>query len=190
MIRVHRMRLLRVVSLVMVLSAASSGCRETRERNRGDFERMRRQQRYDPYAASGFFADGMTMRVPPKGTISREEVALGEAAATGVTAGRFVANIPVARTPALIATGERDFRIYCAPCHGTDASGRSVVAGNMRDMPPPSLLTDSVRTQADGRLFDVISHGKHRMPPYGWALPAIERWAVIAYLRSLPAGKE
>jgi mono/diheme cytochrome c family protein len=59
------------------------------------------------------------------------------------------------------------------------------MAENMPGGPPPSLLAPDAAAQPSGDVFAVISAGKKRMPSYAWALPAAERWAVIAYLRAL-----
>ena len=152
---------------------------------RADFERMRTQQRYDSYAASPFFSDSMTMRTPPLGTLSREEAELGDSVVSGKRAGAALAKIPVSITPELVRIGLTDFNVYCATCHGERASGGGLVGSNLKP-PPPALNTDDVRAISDGELFETITKGRDRMPAYGWALPPVERWAVIAYLRSLP----
>ena len=170
---------------IIATTLAVVACRPTTERRRVDFERMRQQQRYDDYGESRFFRDGMAMRTPPAGTISREELDLGEAATTGKTNGAYVARVPIAITPDLLVEGAQSFGIYCAVCHGEDASGRSVVGSNMRPVHPPSLLTSSAGSLSPGELFEVITGGRGRMPAYAWAIPPAERWAVIAYLARL-----
>jgi len=170
--------------LPVVLAMACSG---NTEKNRADFERMRRQQRYASYASSAFFPDRMAMRSPPAGTLSREELALGEAAATGKRNGVFVATTPIAVMPELLAVGAQQFGVYCAPCHGAAGAGDGRVGGNMTP-PPPSLLRDSARALSPGQLFEIVSRGRRRMPDYAWALPPTERWAVVAYVQTIQAG--
>jgi mono/diheme cytochrome c family protein len=154
---------------------------------------MRQQQRYDPYEASALFADGMAMRTPPAGTVSRAPTDTAPAVATGMERGAPVTEIPLAVTPELLALGRHQFDIYCAVCHGADGSGRSLVAENMHGNRPPALLTPEMAARTPGQLFEVISAGRGRMPSYAWALPPTDRWAVIAYLQALrqarrPAG--
>jgi mono/diheme cytochrome c family protein len=88
--------------------------------------------------------------------------------------------------------GQSRFGIYCAVCHGALGDGNSVVATNMVECPPPSLLSANVRALPAATLFQVITDGFGRMPPYAAELPAEQRWAVIAYVRQLqsraPAG--
>jgi mono/diheme cytochrome c family protein len=136
-----------------------------------DFERMRLQQRANPYGASDAFGDGMAMRLPPSGAVTFDR---------GATAQE-----PPAETDALIARGAKAYRVHCAVCHGDDGSGQSVMTMNMPVVPPPSLLTPRVAAQRPGDLFVVVSAGRNRMPAYGWALSTTDRWAVVAYVRSL-----
>ena len=128
-----------------------------------DFERMRQQQRGNPYDASALFSDGMVMRVPPAGTIPAP---------------------PQAMT--ISAEGaRREYQTFCATCHGADGSGQTVMAENMRDAGSPSLVSDDAVRRPDADLFDIISHGKNRMPAFDWAVPQAERSAVLAYVRTL-----
>jgi len=156
--------------LPLALVAASLGC-GNRERAPHDFERMRVQQRYEPYAPSGVFADGKAMQRPPAGTVARE-------AAVGATPA------PDA-SPARLAEGEERFRIYCAVCHGATGFGGSIVAANMGPPRPPSLHSARVRALPADALFRVVSGGVGRMPGYAWQLTVPQRWAVVAYVQAL-----
>ena len=172
------------IAVCVLAAAALIGCRDRTERARADFERMRRQQRAAPYGPSSAFANGMELRVPPQGTISHEQLALGATVVTGRYRGRYVARMSLSLTSDQRQQGAHDFQVYCAVCHAENGSGATVVGSNIHP-PPPSLLGDSIRRLTDGELFAIISEGRGRMPPYNWALPPLERWAVIATLRSL-----
>ena len=37
----------------------------------------------------------------------------------------------------------------------------------------------------DGEMFEIITMGRARMGAYGGAIPAADRWAIIAYVRAL-----
>ncbi|HKN58484.1 MAG TPA: cytochrome c [Gemmatimonadaceae bacterium] len=179
----NRSRLVQRVAIACAITEFTVSCGRGTEAH-ADFERMRAQQRYDSYASSAFFPDGKTMRTPPIGTVSREEAVLGDSVATGKRGGVFVANIPIPISPELARKARTDFKVYCATCHGEQGSGGGLVGSNL-EVAPPSLTAPGVRGMSGGELFETITQGRGAMPAYGWALPPVERWAVIAYLRSL-----
>jgi mono/diheme cytochrome c family protein len=171
-------------SAVVAIIACRANTEETR-----DFERMRRQQRTAAYQSSRVLASGMSMQLPPRGTISREELLLGprlvsgkQLGAAGATA--FVHDVPVASSPQMLAAGARLFAASCAPCHGANGTTAGVVGANLRP-PPPSLMDARISAIPAGQMFDVVSNGVRSMPPYAWALSVPERWAVVAYVKSL-----
>jgi hypothetical protein len=47
----------------------------------------------------------------------------------------------------------------------------------------------SAETYPDGRLFEVITNGKGMMSGYGYNIPVRDRWAIVAYVRTLQAAK-
>jgi mono/diheme cytochrome c family protein len=144
---------------------------------------MRRQQKYKAYQASDFYADGLSMRAPPPGTVTHG-VPLDPAVTAGVGPdGKPLQTIPVAVTPALLATGRKRFDIVCATCHGPLGDGRSVVATKMSLRPPPSI--HDFRDRPDGFFYQVINQGFGLMPSYATQLSVQERWAVVAYVRAL-----
>lgn len=157
-------------ALILATIVMLAACTPTHERERYDFERMRVQQRYSLYGPSASFANGLSMQQPPPGTVSLEAIAPA----------------PDTRDSArLIARGKDRFGIYCAVCHGPAGFGGSLVALNMGIPRPPSLRTPQLRAQPDSYFFNVASHGKGRMPAYAPQLSVYDRWAVVAYVRSL-----
>jgi mono/diheme cytochrome c family protein len=179
----------RAIALATAALAFPIACSGAPSRGSADFERMRQQQRYDPYEASRYFSDGMASRTPPSGTVAYEEGAASSAFATGREHGIPVRQVPAPVTAELLASGARQFAIHCAVCHGADGSGRSLMAENMYGSRPPSLLTPAVAAQPAGALFELISAGKNRMPSFAWALPPADRWAVVAYVRTLSSAQ-
>jgi mono/diheme cytochrome c family protein len=123
-----------------------------------DFERMRVQQKSHLYE---------NMRIPPRGTVTRESVA--DSAIAGAA-------------PASLTIGQQTFGIYCAVCHGAAAFGGSLVAENMGQPRAPSLRTATALALSPRDIYEVETHGKGRMPPYAPQLTAEERWAVAAYV--------
>jgi mono/diheme cytochrome c family protein len=122
-----------------------------------DFERMREQKRASAYAVS--------MRTPPAGTVAVSDRKIS------------LADVSVER-------GRHVYDIYCALCHGESTSVPSVMAANMPGTPPPSLTMGEAAQRSAAEMFEVVSHGKNRMPAYDWALTEEDRWAVVAHVKS------
>src|SRR5689334_14197563 len=136
--------------LMLALFVGAMACRNSRERARLDFERMRLQQRYDLYGQSAVFANGQSMQAPPPGTVTRESVEDTGVVGTGMSGGRQVETTHITLTPTQLVLGQRKFAIYCAVCHGAGGFGGSIVAENMGTPRPPSLRSDSMVSRPDG----------------------------------------
>ena len=119
--------------------------------------------------------------LPPAGTLAVD----GPPAADRPAALNRLAN-PRPASAAVLAEGAALFRIYCAICHGADGGGDSVLAEYLPRL--PDLRSPVVGRRPDGRLYGVILRGGFRMPAYGDALSANERWAVVHHMRTLGDG--
>jgi mono/diheme cytochrome c family protein len=144
----------------------------------------RRQQKVLPYQPSPLYADGISMRPPPEGTVPVEAV-LDRQVATGESRGKPLSRSPLPVTPEVLETGRKRFEIICATCHGLVADGQSMVTRNLSLRQPPSLITEPYLSRSDGYFFQVITKGFGLMPSYAAQLPDDERWAVVSYLRAL-----
>jgi mono/diheme cytochrome c family protein len=184
---------MRVVAPIgpLLLVLACGGMQPTVDRA---LQRMRAQPRADAYGASAVFPDGKVMQPAPPGTVAREEGldsavggGLDSAAGGGLAAPEApLAHVPLAGTPELLARGRSRFEIFCAACHGAGGFGGSVVAENWWPPPrPPSLRAGRAAALPSGRLYQVVTGGFGRMPPYAPVLPASDRWAVVAYALTL-----
>lgn len=138
-----------------------------------DWNRMRVQEKYQPYRQSTFFADGKTMQLPPAGTVSREGGAL------------LMQPAPLVVTPAVIARGKAQFHIYCAVCHGEAGDGNSIVARNMGPPVPPSLIVPPASVLPESTVVLVITDGFGRMPSLASELSPLDRIAVAEYVKTL-----
>jgi len=149
-------------------------------------QRMHSQPKAEIYGATPVFPDGKVMQPPPAGTIARED-GVDSAASAGLDAqGAPPGQVPLPETPALLARGRSRFRIVCAACHGAGGFGGSVVAENWWPPPrPPSLRAGPAAGLPPGRLYQVVTRGFGRMPPYAPELTAGDRWAVVAYVLTL-----
>jgi mono/diheme cytochrome c family protein len=85
---------------------------------------------------------------------------------------------PLAGKPDAAAAGGALYKDHCAQCHQANAQGD----GKKK----PSLRTEEVRSATDGDLEWFLRQGdlRHGMPSWS-SLTQVQRWAIIAYLRSL-----
>ncbi len=175
-----------MAAMVALAPALVAGCRSRNVFRKLDFSwnRMQVQPRYDPYAPSPFFADGMAMRPAVPGTVAYSTVPVDGAVEDGVLDGAYVAAFPLVVTESLVERGREQFEIVCAACHGVEGDGDSVVAGFMGRR-PPSLEERRIRELPDGRIYEVIRDGYGFMPQYGTHFDLRDRWAVVAYVRAL-----
>ncbi len=92
----------------------------------------------------------------------------------------------------LIQRGRERFGIYCAVCHGISGDGNGITANYgvpVAANPNAKLNALTQETYPDGRLYEVITNGKGLMSGYGYNIPVRDRWAIVAYVRTLQAAK-
>lgn len=156
------------------------------------FPDMDHQARYKPQAASKFFADGRADRPVPPGTIPRGRSA--EADASFLRAddalylgkgsdGAFVRGFPLEVSEAFVRRGQGRYQIYCYPCHGALGDGKGITSNYGMVVPP--FHDDRLRGMPEGEIYNTITNGKNTMMPYADKLAPEDRWAVVAYVRSL-----
>lgn len=161
------------------------------------FPDMDRQAKLRPMEPNRFFPNGVSSQLPPAGTIARSEAiptangAVYRFEDSPVNTGRvtgssnFIENNPLTVNLELIQRGRDRFDIYCAPCHGKLGDGNGITK-KLGVMPTVANLHDKrLVVMADGEIFNTITVGKSTMAAVGPLLPVEDRWAVIAYLRSL-----
>jgi hypothetical protein len=161
----------RALLAAIVCACGLPACGRPAEQGDADLARMIEQPRYDAFEASGFFPDSAVLRHPPPGTVPR---------APGDTL-----RLPIAVTAAMLERGRDRFGIYCAVCHGVAGDGNSIVASNMLDPTPPSLVAGEPALHGPAHIHDVITNGVGRMPSYAAELEPEDRWAVTAWVLRL-----
>jgi mono/diheme cytochrome c family protein len=167
---VHGARL----ALVVALALASSACRQD----------MHDAAKYEPLEKSDFFADGRASRSLLPGTVARGHLRADELFYTGKDANGFATVFPMEITPEVLAHGRERFNIYCAPCHDRTASGRGMIVE--RGFPQPRSFHDPMlKIMPHGYFFNVMTNGFGRMFPYSSRVTPADRWAIIAYIRTL-----
>ena len=82
--------------------------------------------------------------------------------------------------------GKKQYATYCAQCHGTNYDGNGTVGQSFHPL-PGDLRSPKVQSMSDGALFKEISYGKPggRQPALATTIAALDRWHIIAYVKSL-----
>jgi len=93
---------------------------------------------------------------------------------------------PVPITKETLERGRERYNIYCIVCHGAAGDGDGMV-WRRGFQKPPSFHEDRLQegTADAAHFFDVVTNGWGAMPSYAEAIPAEDRWKIIAYVRAL-----
>jgi mono/diheme cytochrome c family protein len=177
------------------------------------FPDMDEQDKVKAQKPSGFFADGLGSRLPiaqtqPRGFNPDGERSIGGIPEhefggqtgyyyTGEVGDYYGSGMPeeLGLTPdnatELIQRGKERYGIYCAICHGSSGDGLGITANyGVPGIANLQLPTFNAETYPDGRMYHTITFGKGMMSGYGYNIPVRDRWAIVAYVRTLQAAKE
>lgn len=98
-------------------------------------------------------------------------------------------------TPALLKRGQERYNIHCAICHGASGNGKGVVSNVTKYTPVVPLdfngpgVDDPANPayRPDGKIYDSIVNGSASkiMGGYGANITVQDRWAIVAYVRTL-----
>ena len=136
---------------------------------------------YDSFARNPNFADGKTLREPVAGTVIRGHLPLHYAA---TPADALRAGIELTGPKVAVTRGAVVYANFCETCHGPEGKGDGRVA--QRGFPaPPSFLAPKAMRMRDGQMFHVLTYGQNNMPSYASQIAREDRWAAIAYVRTL-----
>jgi mono/diheme cytochrome c family protein len=155
-------------------AAAAVACRQD----------MHDQPKYRPLRGSELFADKRSARPLVEGAVARGTLREDPILYTGKTADGFVTEIPVEVTAELLARGQSQYQVFCAPCHGRTGRGDGMVV-QRGFKKPSSYHVDRLRQLPIGYFYDVISIGFGAMSDYSAQVPPQDRWAIAAYIRTL-----
>ncbi len=146
------------------------------------------------YAANDILPNNMVNQPAPAGVVARgmeyypfhpENVA--EKVVQKDKAGEVLIN-PIPATDESIAEGKRQYKIFCADCHGVDLKGNGYLyAQKLFPAKPQDLTSDYIQNMKDGSLFYSITEGSASglMGPHGTQITPENRWNIINYLRSV-----
>ena len=186
------MRTTRTLSLILVLLIALAllvSC------GRGGYKEkppihpnpnMDSQEKYKAQSQSNFFVDGASMRTPVEGTVARGELREDDAYYHGKdAAGNFLAKAPMEFTDDMIARGQERYGIYCVACHGANADGKGKILDYKYPIPPANFYDERIKKLSDGHIFNALTNGWMNMPSMKAQITVEDRWAIIAYIRSI-----
>ncbi|MGJ8696321.1 MAG: c-type cytochrome [Verrucomicrobiaceae bacterium] len=170
------------------------------------FPDMDEQDKVKAQKPSAFFEDGMGSREPIPGTVPNSgddgvfavDFSAGRDGyyATGEHEGTYGNGMPSelslgdeAASTALLGRGKDMYGVHCAICHGDSGDGKGVVGHyfSQSNVVVASIHNFPQSSHPDGYIFNVISNGKGNMGGYKHNLPLRDRWAIVAYLRTLQA---
>ncbi len=147
------------------------------------------QERFNAQQENPFFADRRAMRTPVEGTVARGHLEDDPAYFQGVNAdGSFVEEIPVDITRSFLEQGQKQYNVYCTPCHGGVGDGDGTVSDY--GYIATSLHTDNVREMPDGEIYSAIYNGINTMNSYRHLIDVENRWAIVAYVRALQLSQD
>ena len=167
----------RTALAALLAAVALAGCRQ------GMFD----QPKKEPYEASGFFADGASVRPLPEHTVARGHLRDDRAYHLGVDEnGMLVTEPPMTVDRALIERGRQRYDAYCSMCHDRAGTGNGMVV--QRGFPQAaSYHQERLRAMPAGYFVNVIAAGFGRMPSYASQIPPEDRWAIAVYVKVLQA---
>jgi len=156
------------------LAALALGCRQD----------MHDQPRFEPLEKSSFFDDHRSARPQVPGTIARGELIFDEHLNKGLVDGQPAQTFPFPITMEVLERGRERYDIFCSVCHDRVGTGQGMaVRRGMKQ--PTSFHVERLRTSPPGYFFDVITRGFGAMYDYSDRITPRDRWAIVAYLRTL-----
>jgi mono/diheme cytochrome c family protein len=158
---------------------------------------------YEPYRQirpNTINANGLNMREPARGTVSRANYHTTFGAGDSTKTDLMVYNIPkdsiglaeralrnpIPQTDKTLEEGKVLYERYCVHCHGEGGKGDGLVGKEYKGV--PNYSTDAYKNMNDGHIFHVITNGKGRMWPHGSQMTPEERWLIVQYVHKLQQG--
>ncbi|MCY7377155.1 MAG: cytochrome c [Pyrinomonadaceae bacterium] len=172
---------------------------------------MQDQPRYKAYKKSDFFSDNRASRDLSEGTVPRGFLREDKAFYTGKTEtggqtpapnpaatpaidasgntlmtdfSGLVSDFPVPVTKELLDRGEQRYKVFCIVCHGPVGNGDGMIVRRGFSK-PPTYNDDRLRNAPVGHFYNVITNGQGKMSGYASQVPPADRWAIVAYIRTL-----
>ena len=90
------------------------------------------------------------------------------------------------KDPAVIGAGEKLYVNFCYQCHGPNHDGKGTVGQSFSPL-PTDIRSAKVQALPEGVHFKEISYGvpHGRQPALATTIPVLDRWRIVAYVKSL-----
>lgn len=154
---------------------------------------MYRSSSYETNSANGNFADSLTNRMPPKGTISYDQEVTAyhpypypNNVAGYDSAGARLHN-PFLASKEVLATGAVLYDKFCGSCHGKSGAGDGLVGGKLPG--PPPAYAGALKDLSEGKMYHSVHYGKGNMGSHASQLTPDERWMILRYVQTLQGKK-
>jgi mono/diheme cytochrome c family protein len=175
-------------ALMILFYVILSSCNRDRNNPGWDyFPDMFYSTAYESFTKNPNFKDGMTMRVPPEGSVPRDyfpfEYTLDPE--SRIKAGKDLVN-PVPFSEEALAAGEKAYTTFCIGCHGAGGDGDGLLyTSKLYPLKPRSLSSGNSLDLKDGEIYHTITLGFGSMGAHGSQIMPIDRWNIVLYIRSL-----
>ncbi len=167
-----------------------AGCEDPK----ADMGLQAKYQTYQP-ADTAQFANGASARPLPEGTVSRPPERVpgvpysqlqSDTASFADEPVELTTRNPLPVNREMLESGQLQFEIFCAVCHGRLGNGDGMIVrrGLTR---PPSFHVERLRGEPDAQVYNVITRGYGAMLSYHERIPPRARWQIVAYVRALQA---
>jgi mono/diheme cytochrome c family protein len=152
---------------------------------------MDTQEKGKAYRESDFFADGRYMRVPIAGTVPRGKLKADDHFYRGRVNGQLAKSFPpsLKMDANFLERGQRVYQQKCSACHSQVGDGDGLV-GKRLMVKPTTFHSEYMYGLPPGHFFEVITKGIRTMQPYAHMISEIDRWAVVAFIRSLQMSQD
>ena len=142
---------------------------------------------YETNTKNPNFENGMTMRVPVAGTISREFIPFEYTndPESRKMAGKELVN-PFLKSPETLSRGKLIYTTFCIGCHGIEGNGDGrLFTSGLYPLKPLTLSGESAVKLKDGEIYHTITLGIRSMGAHGSQIRPDDRWKLILYIRTL-----
>jgi len=142
---------------------------------------------YETFSKNPNFSDGMTMRVPPVGTIPQGYTPFEYTVdpESRIKAGKELQN-PFTPGEENLLRGKTVFNTFCIGCHGIKGDGDGYLfTSGLYPRKPGVLSRDKGLTLKDGEIYHTITLGFGTMGSHASQIQPDDRWKIVLYIREL-----